>query len=68
MRSFARFILVLLVLGVLVGGGYLITRDDEQPPAPVMVHRDLTPQAAPSVSLPQGHSGLPELPAIKGRG
>ncbi len=68
MKTVARLVLVLLVLVVLVGGGYLLTAHEEQPPAPVMVHRDLTPQAvAPAGPAQKAVSGLPELPPVGGQ-
>ncbi|WP_282799556.1 hypothetical protein [Bombella apis] len=67
MKTVARLVLVLLVLVVLVGGGYVLTAHDTQPPAPVMVHRDLTPQAvSPATSAQRAAPGLPELPPVGG--
>ncbi|MCX5613868.1 hypothetical protein [Bombella saccharophila] len=66
MKVIVRLIVVLLVLVALAGGGYILTHG-EQPPAPVMVHHDLTPRAEPSVpAQTNGGTSLPELPPVGG--
>ncbi|MBA5726680.1 hypothetical protein [Bombella mellum] len=67
MKPIVRLALVLLVLVVLAGGGYLLTAHGEQPPAPVMVHHDLTPQVvAPAGPSQNAGASLPELPPVGG--
>lgn len=67
MKTVARLVLVLLVLVVLAGGGYLLTTHGEQPPAPVMVHHDLTPQVVAPAGPAQGSgANLPDLPPVGG--
>ncbi|MUG04407.1 hypothetical protein GM556_02430 [Bombella sp. ESL0378] len=66
MKVIVRLAVALLVLIILAGGGYILTHG-EHAPAPVMVHHDLVPHAAPSApAQTSGGASLPELPPVGG--